>query len=138
MQRLFFFLMATTVFMPHESLAQYRLGGEYYQPYHNNWQQNQGAGDTVDYDGRVLTNNLTPNIDTCDWVRQVARLPCDYFGKEPNSSGYTTHFVGRPRPRWNNQNTHQWQNRRNWNHQLWNGGSECVYKDQKLFIRIPC
>jgi len=138
MQRLISsFATAVLLFLPTTAVAQHRFGGEYYQ--NDDW-QNQGGGDTVIYyngphtGGRVLTNNLTPNIDTCYWVREAARLPCEYFGNEPNSTGYTTHFVGRPRR--NNQNTHQWQspgwnnNSGNWHTQPWNGGGGggCLYK----------
>ena len=108
MQRLICSLVTVaSLSAPSTALAQ-EYGRGLYLPHHNNWQQNQGGGDTVDYEGQILTNNLIPNRDTCDWVREVARLPCQYFRYESNSSGYTTHFVGRPRR--NHQNIHQGQN----------------------------
>jgi hypothetical protein len=141
MQRLIFSLVATvTVLMPHASLAQHRFGGKYYQ---NDYLQNQGGGDTVIYyngpytGGQVLTNNLTPNIDTCDWVREAARLPCKYFGHKRNSTGYTTHFVGTPQ----NNGDYQLQNSGlNNNYHLqhtpsWNNRG-CVY--QNNHVRILC
>lgn len=128
MQRLISSLAIVSLSLfPSSVLAQHQFGGEYY---HNNYWQNQGGGDTVRYNGLVLTNNLPPNTDTCVWVREVARLPCEYFYEQRNSTGYTTHYVGRPRPRRNNQNTHQWQN------PGWNGGGGCVY--QNKHVRILC
>ena len=127
---------------PLSAFAQY-YGGGYYPPTHNHhWQQHHFGGDTVIYNGLVLTNNLTPNKDTCDWVREAWRLPCEYFRNEPNSTGYHTHYVGRPLPRLNNQNTHQWQNpgRNNnsgWRNRRWNYGV-CVYRSRDIFIKIHC
>lgn len=53
MQRLISSLVIVSLsFLPTTSFAQHQFGG-----------------DTVVHDGRVLTNNLLPNTDTCNWVR---------------------------------------------------------------------
>ncbi len=141
MQRLISSL-ATALFLsiPTTVQAQHQFGGGYYQQ--NNYWQNQGGGDTVDYEGQILTNNLIPNMDTCDWVRKATRLPCEYFYEQRNSTGYTTHYVGRPRSRWGRQNYPLHQQNPGWNNNYhlqhtpsWNNRG-CVY--QNNHVRILC
>jgi hypothetical protein len=98
--------------------------GGFYQPHHNNLQQNQFGGDTVIYDGQVLTNNLPPGENTCHWVEGFG-LPCKYFYEQRNSTGYTTHYVGLPRSRWGRQNYPLHQQNPEWNN---GGGGLCIKK----------
>lgn len=118
MQRLIFSLLVTgSIFAPHSSIAQH-YGGQYYPPTpHRYWQQNQFGGDTVIHDGRVLTNILPPNTDTCNWVRSQG-LSCQYERWDDrtrthfvhsipnNSRGHNRHFNNQnqrwrhPRPIW--------------------------------------
>lgn len=127
MQRLISSLAIVSLYLfPPSVLAQHQFGGEYYQ---NNYWQNQGGGDTVLYNGRVLTNNLPPNTDTCGWVRSQG-LSCQYFYEQRNSTGYTTHYVGRPRLRRDGQNYPLHQQNPGWN----NGG--CIYDNGR--VRILC
>lgn len=134
MQKLIFSLLtAGSIFAPHYSLAQH-YGVQYYPPTpHRYGYQNHFGGDTVIYDGQVFTNNLPPNTDTCDWVREAARLPCEYFYEQRNSTGYTTHYVGRPRPRWDGQNyplyqqNPGWIHNQHWRQPSWKGGG-CLFK----------
>lgn len=77
MQRLICSLVTlASLSIPSSALAQY-------------WQQNQFGGDAVIYDGRVLTNNLPPNTDTCGWVRSQG-LSCQYERWDDRTR---THFV---------------------------------------------
>jgi hypothetical protein len=143
MQRLISSLAIVSLSLfPSSVLAQQHFGGVFYQPHHNNWQQNQFGGDTVDYEGQILTNNLIPNTDTCDWVRKATRFPCEYFYEQRNSTGYTTHYVGRPRSRWGRQNYPLHQENLGWNNNYhlqhtpsWNNRG-CVY--QNNHVRILC
>lgn len=90
MQRLIFSLLVTgSIFVPHASIAQH-YGGQYYPPPpHRDGYQNHFGGDTVIYDGQVLTNNLPPNTDTCGWVRSQG-LSCQYERWDSNTR---THYV---------------------------------------------
>lgn len=128
MQRLIYSLATVALLsVPSSALAQY-------------WQQYQFGGDTVIYDGRVLTNNLPPGENTCYWVKSLG-LPCEYFYEQRNSTGYTTHYVGRPRPRWDGHNyplpqqNPGWRYNQHWRQPSWNGGG-CVYQDKH--VRIFC
>lgn len=118
------FTTAFLFFLPTTAAAQQFGGG--FQP---NWQQNQFGGDTVLYEGRVLTNNLPPNTDTCGWVRSQG-LSCQYERWDSNSR---THFVRSiPNNSWGNG----WNNR--YGRQpvpIWSGGG-CVY--QNTNVRILC
>lgn len=126
-----FFLLPTGAF------AQQQFGGGFYQPHHNNWQQNQVGGDTVVYDGRVLTNNLPPNTDTCGWVRGQG-LSCQYERWDDRTR---THFVRsiNNSGNWNNQwQNPGWNNNQQWRHptKIWQNNSGCVYQNQH--VRILC
>jgi hypothetical protein len=127
MQRLISSLAIVSLSLfPSSVLAQQHFGGVFYQPHHNNWQQNQFGGDTVIYDGRVLTNNLPPNTDTCGWVRSQG-LSCQYERWDEN---VRTHFVRSINNSWGNG----WNNnsRNRYNHYqrhpvpILNGGSNCL------------
>lgn len=144
MQRLILSLLVTgSIFVPHASIAQH-YGGQYYPPTpHRYGYQNHFGGDTVIYDGQVLTNNLPPGANTCHWV-EVSGRPCEYFYEQRNSTGYTTHYVGRPRPRLGIQNYFLPQqnpdlnNNQQWGHPapIWQNNSGCVY--QNKHVRILC
>lgn len=142
MQRLISSLAIVSLSLFPSSVLAQHYGGQYYPPTPHLYWQNQGGGDTVIYDGRVLTNNLPPGENTCYWVKSLG-LPCEYFYEQRNSTGYTTHYVGSPRPRWDGHNyplpqqNPGWRHNQHWRQPSWNGGG-CIYKDRNLFIRIPC
>lgn len=127
MQRLIFSLLVTgSIFVPHASIAQH-YGGQYYPPTpHRYGYQNHFGGDTVIHDGRVLTNNLPPNTDTCGWVRSQG-LSCQYERWDEN---VRTHFVRSINNSWGNG----WNNnsRNRYNHYqrhpvpILNRGSNCL------------
>ena len=129
MQRLISsFTTALFLSIPTTVQAQHQFGGGFYQPNHNNWQQNQSGGDTVVHDGRVLTNNLAPNTDTCNWVRGQG-LSCQYERWDDRTR---THFVRSiPNNSWghNRHSNPGWNNNSGWHNQPWNGGGGgCLFK----------
>lgn len=136
MQGLIFSLLVTgSIFVPHASLAQH-YGGQYYPPTpHRYWQQNQFGGDTVIHDGRVLTNNLPPNTDTCNWVRNQG-LSCQYERWDSRTRTHYVRSINNWGNDWNN-NSGSWNNQR-WRHPrpIWQNNSGCVYQNQH--VRILC
>jgi hypothetical protein len=134
MQRLICSLVTVaSLVTPSSALAQ-NYGGGYYPPTHNHhWQQNQFGGDTVIYNGRILTNNLPPNTDTCGWVHSQG-LSCQYDRWDGRTR---THYVRSiPYSRYSNPGWQYNNQQRRHPRPIWQNNSGCVYQDKH--IRILC